>query len=278
MKISNRTHPLIKCIKNGALEDWALSYFPLRNQEDANSRVALASAFSVLALNAGGNKNINYISQPFGEALKSARGKLSRGDVQIDSQSGVVIWGEFTFCYMFRGPVVLSDYPEFNLFVFHHNHLIVFGTKHKGDANARYVVPGMAKYFLDYHGLSSGHFDSVAGSWQAGLFESLYAMLFEVLVFIKYAQIQVKEVPAGKKVKDFNCKYVNDTPSDIRILDSTWFTTLVKSEAFKVRGHFRLQPCGEGLKDKKLIWISDYEKQGYTRHFKRPLDTSDNAH
>lgn len=88
----------------------------------------------------------------------------------------------------------------------------------------------------------------------------LFCMLFK-----KYAPVETKFIPAHKKVKDFNCKYVNDTNFDISYMDSTWFTNLVKSDAFKVRGHFRLQPCGQGFKDKKLIWINDFEKQGYTR-------------
>lgn len=64
------------------------------------------------------------------------------------------------------------------------------------------------------------------------------------------------------------CVYNNKTKSDIEIIDSTWFTNLVKSDAFKVRGHFRIQPFGHGLKNRKLIWISDFTKHGYTREAK----------
>ena len=32
------------------------------------------------------------------------------------------------------------------------------------------------------------------------------------------------------------------------------------SSQFTVSGHFRLQPCGKGLTDKKMIWIEPYEK------------------
>jgi hypothetical protein len=51
-------------------------------------------------------------------------------------------------------------------------------------------------------------------------------------------------------------------------MDSTWFTQLVISNAFNVRGHFRLQPCGPELKERKLIWIQDFQKSGYTRKAK----------
>jgi hypothetical protein len=51
-------------------------------------------------------------------------------------------------------------------------------------------------------------------------------------------------------------------------LDSTWFTTIVRSEGFKVGGHFRMQPFGKNLSDRKLIWISPFDKNGYTRKAK----------
>jgi len=80
----------------------------------------------------------------------------------------------------------------------------------------------------------------------------------------KYAEIETKEVAARKRVVDHSGKYVNTTDLNVTYLDSKWFTTLVRSEGFNVRGHFRLQPFGEGLKERKLIGISDFLKQGYT--------------
>lgn len=94
--------------------------------------------------------------------------------------------------------------------------------------------------------------------------QQLYTTLVAHLNFIRYAQVETKELPAGQMTKFVDCKYRNDTKSNITILNSTWFTNLVKSDAFKVRGHFRLQPCGEGHKDRKLIWINDFQKEGYT--------------
>jgi len=94
---------------------------------------------------------------------------------------------------------------------------------------------------------------------------SVFAHVYTLLLFIKYCEIETKIVKAGKKENHIGIKYVNESKSNIQILDSTWFTTIVKSESFNVRGHFRLQPYGEGLTQRKLIWISDFEKTGYTR-------------
>jgi hypothetical protein len=87
--------------------------------------------------------------------------------------------------------------------------------------------------------------------------------LFEEL-FLQFAHIETKILPPSRQIWDGPiCKYNNKTKSDITIVDSTWFTTLIKSDGFKVRGHFRLQPYKGG--EKKLIWIQDFKKHGYTR-------------
>lgn len=86
------------------------------------------------------------------------------------------------------------------------------------------------------------------------------------LLFLKYAKIETKELKPGKKETFSNDKWINNTRQNITIVDSLWFTTLVNSGAFNVRGHFRLQP----YKDRKeLIWISEFEKKGYTRKAKK---------
>lgn len=88
-------------------------------------------------------------------------------------------------------------------------------------------------------------------------------------LFTQYSDINIKILKPNRQIWDgVNCLYNNKTQSDINIVDLTWFTTLVKSDGFKVRGHFRLQPCGEGLKERKLIWINEFQKEGYTREAK----------
>lgn len=88
---------------------------------------------------------------------------------------------------------------------------------------------------------------------------------FEEL-FLQFAQVEIKNLKPNRQIYEgVNCIYNNKTKSDIQIIDSTYFTTLIKSDAFKVRGHFRIQPYKEG---KKIIWISDFTKLGYTRKAK----------
>jgi hypothetical protein len=89
--------------------------------------------------------------------------------------------------------------------------------------------------------------------------------ILSLLLFIKYCPIETRLVAKGKKVRHFHEDYLNRTDLPIEIVDSTWFTTIVRSEGFSVGGHFRLQPVGPGRTGRELIWIAPYEKTGYVR-------------
>ena len=96
----------------------------------------------------------------------------------------------------------------------------------------------------------------------------IYSHLIDVTIismFANYAQVETKELLPKIKIKDSTGKYLNETLKNITYLDSKWFTTLVKSDGFLVKGHFRLQPKKkDGLWTKELIWIDSFEKEGYT--------------
>lgn len=83
--------------------------------------------------------------------------------------------------------------------------------------------------------------------------------------FLKYADIETKIVNGKRREKHCGEKYVNETNHKVEILDSTYFTTISRTEGFGVSGHFRFQPFGPGMAQKRLQWIADYQKSGYTR-------------
>lgn len=91
-----------------------------------------------------------------------------------------------------------------------------------------------------------------------------------LLMFEKYAKVETETAKHGKTVKSriINDRVKNVTPFDIRVMDSSWFTKIYRDEDYEVRGHFRLQPCGEGKKDRKLIYINPFVKHGYHRNAK----------
>jgi hypothetical protein len=91
-------------------------------------------------------------------------------------------------------------------------------------------------------------------------------MLFKT--FLSYAEVETKVVNAKRREHHLGTKYINETSYKVDVLDSTYFTTISRTEGFGVRGHFRLQPWGPGLTQKRLQWISAYEKEGYTKRAK----------
>jgi hypothetical protein len=93
-------------------------------------------------------------------------------------------------------------------------------------------------------------------------------------IFFDYAEIEEKIVKAGTKSKGISKKSgdTNLSNFDVKRIDSMYFTRIIREEGFSVSGHFRLQPCGEGLRDRKLIYINPFEKNGYTRRAKIEMD------
>ena len=93
-----------------------------------------------------------------------------------------------------------------------------------------------------------------------------------LVIFMKFCELKTKVVEAGKHTIHVGQKYVNESNQAVEILDSTWFTTIVRTEGFMVGGEtggfFRLQPHGPGLTQKKLVWIFPFQKHGYTRKAK----------
>lgn len=90
-------------------------------------------------------------------------------------------------------------------------------------------------------------------------------------LFINFAEIEIKVMKPNAQIWDermVNAIYNNKTRNNITVIDSTWYQNLVSSGAFKVRGHFRLQPYGPNLSKRKLTWINEFEKEGYHRKAK----------
>lgn len=83
-------------------------------------------------------------------------------------------------------------------------------------------------------------------------------------LFMTFAELEVKNLPPSRQIWDGpTCLYNNKSKLKMGVVDCTWFTRLIQSGEFNVRGHFRLQPYADG--SRRLIWINDFKKHGYTR-------------
>lgn len=205
-------------------------------------------------------EKIQYISDPFHEAYTRGMSKLiSVIDAEPISESGTFISRSTpsetnTIFYTIR-----TDGKNEN---FRINAVIFFFTKQTDREK-----PSLAIYVQhNKKGFKSYLSDTAVA---AGVTEwTVISDIFTLILFMKYCDLETKIVKAGKKENHIGTKYVNDTRNNIEILDSTWFTTIVRGDGFHVRGHFRMQPYGPNLSQRKLIWIADFDKDGYTRKAK----------
>lgn len=206
-------------------------------------------------------EKIQYISDPFHKAYVAALSKLgSVIDAEPINESGTFISRSTpsetnTIFYDIRTE---GKGKDFNIVA-----VIFFFNKHTNSDK-----PALAIY-IQKNSKGDKEYISETAHKNGCDSMSVIADIFTLILFMKYCELQTKEILPNKKAFHVNCKYVNETNHKIEILDSTWFTTITRSEGFMVGdetgGFLRLQPCGPGLTKKKLIWIWPFEKEGYTR-------------
>lgn len=193
------------------------------------------------------SKHITILSKPFIEAvyLATEKLKLLRNEIGYIDISGTYIIGDNIFLVNSKDTKSIS---EICILQFNKMSTILMIA-----SNEKMWVSNFVKSYAEKIGIEPYNMGGLS-----------FETITNICLFKKYAQVETKYLKPNSKLKDIDCKYVNDTKLNLCFLDSKWFTTLVKSDGFKVRGHFRLQPYGAGMADRKLIWISDFEKTGYT--------------
>jgi hypothetical protein len=91
----------------------------------------------------------------------------------------------------------------------------------------------------------------------------------KLLLFIEMSKVETVKVAPQQKVKygkGGDDKLFNDTGlNNVYMVNATWNKIIVVEGDFKVRGHFRVQPCGIGRKDYRLIWINEFKKGSFIR-------------
>lgn len=100
-----------------------------------------------------------------------------------------------------------------------------------------------------------------------GEFTEGFSRMVKLMTFIELGDTEIIVLEKGRnngKPKS-NGKITNTTENTVYVVDSSWNKLIIRTDGFGVRGHFRLQPCGENMSDRKLIWIDAFEKHGYQR-------------
>jgi hypothetical protein len=200
-------------------------------------------------------KNIEYITQPFYDAYLRSRSKLKSAVLENPIQES----GTFILQWPHHTQTIFYSINPKGLEAF----IVMFTKTSRNDSFALdvaiYLTPNDTLLMdIIWKGFTDDGRD--LGWWVAEI------LLFKT--FLKYADVETKIVNAQRREHHLGNKYVNETNHKINVLDSTYFTTISRTEGFGVKGHFRLQPYGPGLSLKRLQWITDFKKTGYTRKAK----------
>ena len=103
--------------------------------------------------------------------------------------------------------------------------------------------------------------------------EEEFNRLVRLMTFVEIGDTEIilleKGKNNGKSKKDG--KITNTSDNNVYVVDASWNQIIIRTDGFAVMGHYRLQPCGTGLADRKLIWIAAFEKHGYKRHPKAKI-------
>lgn len=92
------------------------------------------------------------------------------------------------------------------------------------------------------------------------------ATFIRLLLFVELSDINIEVLEPNQKTGTRKTgKVVNQSKTNIVVVDSKWNTVSVRTESFLVNGHWRMQPCGVGKRERRLIWIDTFEKKGYVR-------------
>lgn len=257
MKISHRSHPILEKLHNGSL-----GAIPV-NISDADAIKSIGAKFDSdwKLFNKEFKSDINIITNPFYEAVKKAKpkliellkDKLANSDENLNT-NGCYVQGDLV--YMISHQVENNDVQkEMVLYIFNKD----------GTPLALFIES--AKYQMSRQWISNSILFIIENNpenFRKWIYQE-FSTIICFNMFKKYAEVETKILLPNSKTKGILCKYVNQTKLKLTYLDSTWFTNLVKSSGFNVRGHFRLQPMKKnGEWTKELIWISEFEKTGYT--------------
>lgn len=240
---------------------------------EAEDRKELLDALKTLGQKIFQAKHFYYVATPIALRLindQTLKDKLFDLSKEVESESGVLLMPKIGtnimkyFCYEFDNKGDTCHYK------------IAFAT-HRGidgfiigkyfnkseDKIQDYLKATLSDDLLSHNNVNIEEF--------AGGLRML--VLFNVL-FKQYASIETKIIQKGKpniprKITLNQEKYLNETPVPIQIIDSNWFTNIIRTTGFTVRGHFALRAYGEGRKKRRLVWIDTYQKSGYERKARR---------
>lgn len=256
MKITNKQYPVLYLFDKTYLSNlsYATHYY-YQTKQDIKSNKYDFYIKSILSGYYCGLPIYN-ISKKFSEAAIKNEEKLTKLYYDKNVRTEVL-----ENCILIYSNLIMA-YKDGLYTVFTNAGRILAITKFNADDDKNISEYKCEKIYFSEYGKNQGY-----SEWH---FITYY---FKLMIFKKYASVDLVFIEKGKKKKTNlvdKGKIINDTNLDIIYLDSTWFREIVRTEGFKVRGHFRLQPYKDenGQWTRRIIYINEFEKHGYHRKAK----------
>lgn len=231
---------------------------PLTKEQDYKLLNGLVTQFSQDGFSDNFSNNVQYITKPFYEAFVKSERKLKEVVLKTEvDESGTLIfqWPNHTQTMFYKiksgGDGTATPIEAF---------IVMFTKTPKNDSFGLDLAVYLDKEGKEFMELVWKGFEEQGRDMAWWI-----AHLMLLKTFMKYVEVESKVVNAKRKDHHVGVKYVNETDIKVEVLDSTYFTTISRTEGFGVNGHFRFQPYGEGMKQRRLQWISAFQKHGYTR-------------
>lgn len=270
MRLSYKKYPILQKLREGRLGALPV----LEDDYFAQSQIRLPFKIHWESAVDSFRSQIIYPSKSFAEATNEARVKLGGlyKDISVEDRTDLSICGVIVLpgtVWMIENKMIAGD-PRF---------MLKFFAFSKEGTPLLCAVDGCEGEQISNLYWISQVFAEKVEKTPEGIKKFIAQYIADaILIFLfkAFASVEITEVCAGKKARAGKEKLLNETGLDVLYLDSKWFTTLVRSEGFNVRGHFRLQPKKIGGEwTKEIIWIDEFQKHGYTSHARklRPENT-----
>jgi hypothetical protein len=205
-----------------------------------------------------------YLSKKINDTLSedvSVQEKLNVLLHELESTQGIMLLPKFKYSHIFNSFAYYIDKndkskQELNFSISFHGmrglEIFISGTFIKNKFKSLSFVADDLEFYID----------------TTLVFEILVNYVFNILLFMQFAEVETvitegKSAKGKSKIKFNNEKIINDSNLKIEVIDSNWFKRLIRTGAFKVNGHFRMQPYGIQNSLRKLIWIEEFTKTGY---------------
>lgn len=283
MRINYDRYPLLQFLNRNMLPKLR-GKITLRGEDisiwNTDTDAALTAQLSINEMYEGyiadrcGN-NIYILMPKFKEALEKSCNvfkNISRG-VQLEKlfEDCCIVFGDMAcMCYKLSNETFLGQ--KLNSVERPNNYVLTIYYQGKGDDNKDRHIVYLGTIVFSKENDNAYRIEISLLSTFLGLYavnyidnSQLVDTILAVLMFKHYAKVELDVIPGHeRKVTPVaNEKVINETPNGVHIMDSSWYTTIYRTEGFDVRGHIRHYKAYD-----KITYVNQHKRKGYVRRAK----------